>query len=65
MNWKTLIQNLLDAGLTQSQIALTCKTGQSHISGLYRGERKCPNHDLGEAIIKLHREYCADQQEAA
>ncbi|MEK7499827.1 MAG: hypothetical protein AAB649_04440 [Patescibacteria group bacterium] len=58
MNWTKIIQDLLDAGLTQAQIADSCATGQSHISGLYRGERKCPNYDLGEKILALHSIKC-------
>lgn len=55
MNWTNLIQDLLDAGMTQAEIAEKCDTGQSHISCLYRGERKCPNYDLGEALVALHK----------
>lgn len=55
MDWTKIIQDLLDSGLTQAQIAEKCATGQSYISGLYRGERKCPNYDLGVAILALHK----------
>lgn len=55
MNWTNLIQDLLDSGMTQMGIAEACKTGQSHISCLYRGERKCPNYDLGVSLVSLHK----------
>lgn len=58
MNWKTLIQNLIDHGLTQAQIADRCNTGQSYISDLYRVNRKCPNWHLGESLRKLHLDVC-------
>lgn len=58
MNWKILIQNLIDNGLTQVQIAERCHTGQSHISGLLTGYRKCPNWHLGEMLRNLHIEVC-------
>lgn len=63
MNWKTLILELQGSGLSQVQIAAACKTGQSHISSLARGARRCPNWDLGERLRKLHAQRClADEQ---
>lgn len=56
MNWPKLIQDLVDSGLTQVQIAESCQTGQSHISALLNGSRKCPNWALGEALRNLHAE---------
>lgn len=56
MNWPKLIQDLIDSGLTQVQIAESCQTGQSHISALLNGSRKCPNWALGEALRNLHAE---------
>lgn len=53
MDWTSLIQQLLDSGMTQAEIADACDTGQSHISGLYRGDRKCPNWELGERLRAL------------
>lgn len=59
MNWNTIIQDLLDAGLTQVSIAQECDTGQSHISALYRGDRKNPNWPLGQRLIDLHARHCS------
>ncbi len=56
MNWKKIIQELTDSGLTQAQIAERCNTGQSHISALSNGIRKSPNWLLGESLIKLHKD---------
>lgn len=58
MNWQTIIQDLLDAGMTQAQIAESCETGQSHISGLYRGTRKEPGYGLGTRLVKLYARRC-------
>ena len=54
MDWKLIIQQLLDAGMTQQTIADACATNQSHISGIYRRRCMCPNWDLGERLRKLH-----------
>ena len=56
MDWKIIIQELQDSGLTQMQIADACGTGQSHISSLARGARIEPRHSLGERLLRLHRE---------
>jgi transcriptional regulator with XRE-family HTH domain len=56
MNWPSIIQYLLDSGLTQAQLAELADTGQSHISGLLRGERKQPGWALGDRLLELHRE---------
>lgn len=62
MNWTSIIQALLDSGMTQSQIAEECDTGQSHISGLYRGDRKQPNWELGDRILALYQKRCGKPQ---
>lgn len=59
MNWKTLIQQMLDSGKTQAWIATQCGTGQSHISQLYKGKRKQPNWELGNKLIRLNRKVCS------
>ncbi|SEN71573.1 helix-turn-helix domain-containing protein [Nitrosomonas marina] len=55
MDWKKIIKELMGAGLTQSQIASRCKTGQSNISGLLTGKRKSPSWMLGEHLRNLHK----------
>lgn len=56
MNWTLLIRELQASGLTQQQIAALCDTGQSHISSLALGKRKCPSWTLGERLRALHAE---------
>lgn len=58
MEWTTIIQDLIDSGMTQADIAKASLTGQSHISGLARGERRQPGWLLGDRLLKLHRERC-------
>lgn len=56
MDWKIIIHELQESGLTQQQIAEACETGQSHVSSLARGERLEPRWSLGERLLRLHRE---------
>lgn len=65
MNWKNIIQDLIESGLTQTKIAEMAETGQSHISALLRGDRKQPGWALGDRLISLHRERCAKTEQAA
>ena len=65
MNWPSIIQDLIDSGLTQAQIAELALTGQSHISGLLRGERKQPGWALGDRLLALHRKRCCGKIEKA
>jgi hypothetical protein len=64
MDWKTLIQDLMNVGLTQASIAASVDSGQSHISCLYRGDRKTPNWDLGQRLLKLHAKHCKAKKAA-
>lgn len=65
MDWKKIIKELMNTGLTQSQIASRCNTGQSNISGLLTGKRKSPGWSLGESLLKLHKEETSGSKEAA
>lgn len=55
MNWKNLIADLMDSGMTQAEIAEKCLTSQGHVSDLYRGVRVQPGWALGERLRALHR----------
>jgi len=65
MNWKKIIHDLVCSGLTQAQIADLAATGQSHVSGLLRGERKQPGWALGERLLALHRARCGKSAKQA
>lgn len=65
MNWTAIIQDLINFGLTQSEIAQKCGTGQSHISSLLSGDRRSPNWQLGDSLIRLHRRQSRKAKKAA
>ena len=65
MNWTSIIQDLLGAGMTQVEIANCCDTGQGHISDLMRGKRRQPGWDLGNRLLSLHAERCGKSEKVA
>lgn len=65
MNWTNIISELIEAGLTQVEIASACETTQSNISDLLNGKRKKPNWELGDALLKLHGLQCKSSKQAA
>lgn len=54
MDWKSLIADLQERGLSQPEIAQRCHCGQATISDLANGHTKEPRHSLGEALRALH-----------
>lgn len=54
MNFQKTIQELLDAGFTQVDIAKKCNCSQSSISDIYSGKTENPNFALGSALMQLH-----------
>lgn len=58
MNWKTIISDLIDAGVRQIEIANFCETSQSYVSDLLNGKSKQPNWAIGDALLRLHRDRC-------
>lgn len=62
MNWKNIIDELMNLGFTEQDIAddVSRKTGnrvmQSTIHKLKAGATKEPRHSLGEAVLAVHRE---------
>jgi transcriptional regulator with XRE-family HTH domain len=59
MDWKTVIADLQEAGLSQLQIARECEASQPTISELATGKTVNPSWKLGEALRKLHAERMA------
>lgn len=53
MDWKLLIGELQERGLTQPQIAAICGCGQATISDLASGTTKDPRHSLGKRLEEL------------
>lgn len=53
MDWKKLISEIIESGLTQVEIAKVVACGQTTISELLRGETKDPRSSVGLALIAL------------
>ncbi len=54
MDWKKLLAELSEAGVTQTEIASECGVAQSTISDLNRGASKSPGFELGSRLVALH-----------
>jgi len=54
MNWKIIISQLKQAGLTEQQIADSVKLSQSSIHRLASGEAKDTSYRSGSALMALH-----------
>lgn len=55
MNWKNIIQDLIDAGMTQSAIGNAIGISQASVSDLLTGKAKSTYYEAGELLVKLHR----------
>jgi len=52
--WKIKIKQLIDAGLTQVEIAAHCSVSQGLISQLFHGKVESLNWEAGDKLNKLH-----------
>jgi predicted transcriptional regulator len=64
MDWKKLVVELMEAGVTQTQIAEECGVAQATVSDLSRVTRQ-PSFDFGTKLIALHRRLVAEPAKAA
>lgn len=55
MDWKNIIQELLEMGLTQKQIASGVSVSQPTISALASGTQKNVNYTLGQNLVGFHK----------
>ena len=56
MDWKNLIQDLRDSGLTQNEIADKAGCSQAYISDLSNGKRgKSVSYEIGTRLRDLHK----------
>ena len=55
MDWKTIIKEIQDCGLTQNQIKAACGCSQSLISAIATGTKGNPSFATGQAMIALHK----------
>jgi transcriptional regulator with XRE-family HTH domain len=58
MDWKTVIRDLVAAGMKQSEIAGEIGAHDSTISEILSGEIKDMYWHRGDALLKLHAERC-------
>lgn len=55
MDWKTIIKDLKDRGLTQEEIANKVGCSQNYISDLYNGKRgQALSYSIGQKLVQLH-----------
>ena len=55
MNWKTLIQDLLNTGRTQAEIAAKIGVSQPSIVDLLQSKTKSVRWEVGNELIKFHK----------
>lgn len=65
MDWKLLIAELRDGGLSQPQIAALCNCAQATISDLASGTTREPRWPLGQALRALRAGLGKIEKEAA
>ena len=58
MDWKQIIKDLLDTGMTQSAIAEQAELTNSMVSELVNGHIKEMFWAKGDALLRLHAEKC-------
>ena len=65
MDWKKLIQDLIDAGMTQVEIAAECEVAQSSVSALASGKSNSPRYEFGVRLESLRRAHLIGTATAA
>lgn len=63
MNWKTLIQDIQAAGLSQTQIADAIGKSQGWVSAVSNGAFQDLKWGDGELLLKLHATNCANKSQ--
>jgi transcriptional regulator with XRE-family HTH domain len=53
MKWKNYIAEIVQKGLSQSQIAIRAGCGQTTISDLASGKTQEPRYSLGVALLQI------------
>lgn len=55
--WNSLINDLIEAGLSETEIGAKVKLSQPSINRI-RNEKQEPGFEAGTALVNLHRELC-------
>ncbi|WP_037585845.1 helix-turn-helix domain-containing protein [Stenoxybacter acetivorans] len=61
MNWQKIIHDLENSGLRQYQIAKLSNCSQGTISFLSTGKQASVKYQIGEALLKLHKDLQKNQ----
>jgi len=64
MDWKTLISDLMEAGLTQAEIGKEVGLSQPAVSELVSKRTADVKWSVGEKLLTLHRDRCMTQAAA-
>jgi transcriptional regulator with XRE-family HTH domain len=65
MDWTGIINTLLEKGLSQAQIARSVGLTPPSIIDLTSGRQRSVKWEVGDALLKLHAEHCAEQPQSA
>lgn len=53
MNWTKIIQDLLDSGMSELEIANSCGIKQPTLNALKSGKSKSTRYEIGDKLISL------------
>lgn len=53
MNFKNILEKLIESGWTQQELAIECKCGQSTLSDIFSGKTKEPRGFLAFKLVEL------------
>jgi transcriptional regulator with XRE-family HTH domain len=62
MNWKTIIEALCEAGLSQKEIGIRADCSQNTVWMLLHGKTTNPSYTTGMKLISLYEEVCQNLQ---
>lgn len=65
MDWKKIISDLVQAGLTQKEIGDKAGLKQASVSDLMNGNQKTVKWETGETLLAMHRLHCVNQSKEA
>ena len=53
MNWTKIIQDLIDSGMSEQDIATSCGIKQPTLNALKSGKSKSTRYEIGDKLISL------------
>lgn len=65
MNWKQIIQELIAAGMKQTEIAREADLLESQVSELLSGKIKDMYWKKGDSLLRLHADRCGEEAKQA